>query len=130
MHFLIFIGYHCYSWSHEYIYSRSKIRKKYFGLQRLVNLHKKSNPTSNKVFGHKSTVFKWNHKDPVIPCKHLQCTFWQFYLWTTSLLKSCPFFLANCQRMDSQNLAVFFDYSWFLAQNLAFWDPDSLLGKK
>ena len=54
---IIFIGYHCYSWSREYIYSRSKIRKKYFGLQRLVNLHKKSHPTSfQKMPQHGNTV--------------------------------------------------------------------------
>ena len=57
VHFIIFIGYHCYSWSRKYIYSRSKIRKKYFGLQRLVNLHKKSHPTSfQKMPQHGNTV--------------------------------------------------------------------------
>ena len=57
MHFIIFIGYHYYSWSREYIYSRSKNQKKYFGLQRLVNLHKKSHPASfQKMPRHGNTV--------------------------------------------------------------------------
>ena len=28
----------------------------------------------------------------------------------------------NCQRIGSQNVVILFDYSWFLAKNLAFYD--------
>ena len=39
-------------------------------------------------------------------------------------------FLTNCQRMETQILVISFDYSWFLAKNLAFEDPYTLLGEK
>jgi hypothetical protein len=39
-------------------------------------------------------------------------------------------FLTNCHWMEIQNLVISFDYGWFLAKNLAFYDPYSLLGEK
>ena len=36
----------------------------------------------------------------------------------------------NCQGIEKQNFVISFDYSWFLAKNLDFEDPYSLLGKK
>ena len=32
--------------------------------------------------------------------------------------------------MASQNLVISFEYNWFLAKNLVFHDPASLLGEK
>ena len=29
-------------------------------------------------------------------------------------------YLTNCHRIETQNLVISFDYSWFLAKNLAF----------
>ena len=39
-------------------------------------------------------------------------------------------FLMNCQWMESQNLVISLEYSWFLAKSTVFYDPASLQGEK
>ena len=39
-------------------------------------------------------------------------------------------FLTNCHQMETQNLVIAFEYSWFLAKNIAFYNQDNILGKK
>ena len=95
-----------------------------------------------KVFGQESTVVKWNYQilglHPVavrqkVPILDFQSEFSMSKIIRIFLKKifieEYQFrrtfsidaqFLTNCHRMETQNLVISFDYSWFLAKNLAF----------
>ena len=78
----------------------------------------------SKVFAQESTVVKWNYQ---ILCLH-QTDSNDFSRGKFTLKVQNWHFLTNCQWMETHNLVISFDYSWFLGKNLA--DPDSLLGEK
>ena len=101
----------------------AELNQKSFQAKGFLRIFPHNNQISCHFFSVKSNITeKWLLLKELKPVENCSDDFnsYNFIFWTMLLLKSCPI-LTNCQQMDSQNLVISFDYSWFLAKKkLAF----------